>query len=198
MRYLEVNRRSAARREGKAVSDDELYRAYLAGDTSSLDALALRYREHLTAYFAAIVHHADDAEDLAMETFARLMAKRPGIRPGGFRAYLYRMARNLALRFLHRRDTLEFLPEDAALPAPDDAEQSIMDGEERRILRRCLDRVEPDAREALWLVYFEDMSYEQAAAVMRLNVKKIEYRVAKGKRLLKKELEKEGITGAHG
>ena len=56
----------------------------------------------------------------------------------------------------------------------------------------------PDAREALWLVYFENLSYEQAAAVMRLSVKKFEYRISKGRRLLKEELEREGITGAHG
>ena len=180
------------------ATDDELYRAYLSGDMPALDALALRYREHLTAYLAAIVHNVDDAEDLAMETFARLMAKRPGIRPGGFRAYLYRMARNLALRFAHRRDALEFLPEDDAPPAPEDAEKDVMCGEERRILHGCLARMAPDAREALWLVYFENLSYEQAAAVMRLSVKKFEYRISKGRRLLKEELEREGITGAHG
>ncbi len=46
---------------GRLVSDDELYRAYLAGDVSALDTLALRYRERLTAYLAAIVHDLGDA-----------------------------------------------------------------------------------------------------------------------------------------
>ena len=179
-------------------SDDELYRAYLAGDVSAFDALALRHRARLTAYLRALVHNADDAEDLAMETFARLMAKRPGVRAGGFRAYLYRTARNLALRFLRRRDTLEFLPEDTALPALDDAEQDILSAERARILRECMERVEPEAREALWLVYVENLSYEQAAAVMKTTAKKLDYRISKGKRLLRTELKKEGITDAHG
>lgn len=180
-------------------TDDELYRAYLAGDVSAFDALALRHRARLTAYLRALVHNADDAEDLAMETFARLMAKRPGIRAGGFRAYLYRTARNLALRFLRRRDALDFLPEDEALPAAADAtEGSVLSAERARILRECMERVEPEAREALWLVYVEGLSYEQAAAVMKTTAKKLDYRIAKGKRLLRTELEKEGITSAHG
>lgn len=179
------------------MTDDELYSAYIAGDVSALDTLALRYRERLTAYLGAIVHNADDAEDLAMETFARLMVKRPGIGSGHFRAYLFRIARNLALRFLHRRRILEFSPELTELPDSADMESSVADNEKRRILRRCLDRVPPDSREALWLIYFEDMTYEQAASVMHMSKKKLDYRITKGKRLLKDELEKEGITDAH-
>lgn len=185
------------RADGRSVTDDELYRAYLSGDVSAIDTLALKYRERLTAYLAAIVHKADDAEDLAMETFARLMAKRPGIRAGGFRAYLYRMARNLALRFIHRSRILEFTPEEIDLPDSGNLESGVADDEARRILRRCLERVEPEAREALWLIYFEDMSYTQAAEVMHMSTKKLEYRISKGKRLLKEELEKEGITDAY-
>ena len=63
---------------------------------------------------------------------------------------------------------MEFLPEDTALPALDDAEQDILSAERARILRECMERVEPEAREALWLVYVENLSYEQAAAVVLL------------------------------
>ena len=38
-----------------------------------------------------------------IEAFARLIASRPDIRGGGFRAYLYKTARRLALRLLARR-----------------------------------------------------------------------------------------------
>ena len=93
---------------------------------------------------------------------------------------------------------MEFLPEDTALPALDDAEQDILSGERARILRECMERVEPEAREALWLVYVENLSYEQAAAVMKTTAKKLDYRISKGKRLLRTELKKEGITDAHG
>ena len=80
-------------------SDDEMYRRYLAGDTACFDALITKYTGRLVLYLAGLTHDIHDAEDLAIESFAAVMLKKPAIRPGGFQAYLYRAARNRATRF---------------------------------------------------------------------------------------------------
>ena len=80
-------------------SDDELYRRYLAGDIASFDALIAKYSGRLVLYLTGLTHDTQDAEDLAIDTFAAVMLKKPVIRPGGFQAYLYRAARNRATRF---------------------------------------------------------------------------------------------------
>ena len=64
-------------------------------------------------------------------------------------------------------------------------------------MRRCLDRIDPEPREALWLIFFEDMRYAQAAQVLGVNVKRIDHLLSRGKRLMKAELIKEGITDAN-
>ena len=51
-------------------------------------------------------------------------------------------------------------------------------------------------REALYLIYFEGMSYAQAAQVMGKSVKQITNMVYRGKRNLRGLLEKEGFTNA--
>ena len=53
-----------------------------------------------------------------------------------------------------------------------------------------------DYREALYLTYFEGMSYLQAAEVMGKNVKQITNMVYRGKESLRGLLEREGITNA--
>jgi RNA polymerase sigma-70 factor (ECF subfamily) len=66
--------------------------------------------------------------------------------------------------------------------------------EEAKILRKCLERIEPELREAMWLVYMEQMTYAQAAKVMGVKEKRVDRLLTRGKQQMRKELEKEGIT----
>ncbi|MCR4727514.1 MAG: hypothetical protein K5796_02515 [Lachnospiraceae bacterium] len=88
-------------------TDFELYNLYLSGDSASYDELMIRYGDALTVYLNGYVHNLQDAEDLMIEVFARIMAKKPSIRDGGFKAYLYKTARNLATRFHIRKSRME-------------------------------------------------------------------------------------------
>lgn len=68
--------------------------------------------------------------------------------------------------------------------------------ERNRILHCCMDEMNPDYREVLYLTYFEGMSYAQAAEVTGKTVKQITNLVYRGKESLRKLLEREGITNA--
>jgi RNA polymerase sigma-70 factor (ECF subfamily) len=58
-----------------------------------------------------------------------------------------------------------------------------------------LDRLTDDYRNALYLVYIEDLSYEEAGRVMGKNKKQIENLVFRARASARKELEKEGVYG---
>ena len=44
------------------------------------------------------LHDIHEAEELMLDVFAYLFTKKPRIREGGFKAYLYKAARHMALR----------------------------------------------------------------------------------------------------
>ena len=70
--------------------DDELYRQFLDGDNRSYEELMIRYGDSLTVYLNGYLHNWQDAEDLMIEAFARVMVKRPVLRvTNGFKASLY-------------------------------------------------------------------------------------------------------------
>lgn len=177
------------------MSDDQLYRQYLSGDTASGDQLMLRYADSLTAYLDGFLHNANDAEDLMLDCFAAILVNKPAISEGHFRAYLFKMARYKAnhlwkLRFRHQEFSL-----DEELPVQGDSpEDALWQSERSAILQRCLNRIAPQYREALWLFYYMNLSYEQAALVMGCTKKKIDNLLRNGKNRLRLELEKEGIT----
>ena len=76
------------------------------------------------------------------------------------------------------------------------AEEVIRTEERNRILHFCMGEMNPDYREVLYLTYFEDMSYAQAAEVTGKTVKQITNMVYRGKESLRRLLEREGITNA--
>lgn len=180
--------------------DDELYRRFLNGDTAAYDELLIRYGDNLTFYLTGYLHDLQDAEDLMIEAFARIMAKKPSIGEGCFKAYLFRTGRNLASRFHSIFSRLkEFSLEDMVIEPADDfsVKDELQHDEQKRCLHTCLNRIDPDLREVLWLIYFEEMSYADAAHVMGVNTKKVDHLLTRGKKQLTLELKKEGITNAY-
>ena len=179
------------------MTDDELYGAYLAGDSAAGDELMLRGGDALMAYLNAFLHDPRDAEELMLDCYARILVDRPKIGEGRFRAYLYRMARNRANRLWRVRFRRREFSLDEALPAEGGTpEESVFAGERSETLRACLNRIAPQYREALCLVYEMGFSYAQAAEVLRCGEKRIDNLLSGGKKQLRRELQKEGITRA--
>jgi RNA polymerase sigma-70 factor (ECF subfamily) len=58
-----------------------------------------------------------------------------------------------------------------------------------------MEQLNPDYCEALYLLYFESMSYAHAAQVMGKSIKQIDHLLERGKKKLRPLLEQEGITG---
>ena len=189
---------SIRKKEVNAMTCDEaLYRQYLSGDDEGLNALMEKYGDPLTLYIDGYLHDVHEAEELMLDVFAYLFTKKPKIRDGGFKAYLYKAARHMALRHKSKRKPLFSL--DALTGEPDGrllAEEVIRTEERNRILHFCMDEMNPDYREVLYLTYFEGMSYAQAAEVTGKTVKQITNMVYRGKESLRRLLEREGITNA--
>ena len=73
--------------------DEVLYRQYLSGDDEGLNALMKKYGTPLTLYIDGYLHDVHESEELMLDVFAYLFTKKPRIRDGGFKAYLYKAAR---------------------------------------------------------------------------------------------------------
>ena len=179
------------------MSDDQLYKEYLAGNQSAGDELMLRYGDALTAYLDALLHNVQDAEDLMLDCFTIILVDKPKISDGHFRAYLFKVARNRANRLWKIRFRRQDFSLDETLPAQGGApEDFVWENERSVILRRCLNRIAPQYREALWLVYATELSYTQAAKVLGCTVKRIDNLLMNAKKQLRLELEREGIAYA--
>ena len=131
--------------------DETLYRQYLSGDDEGLNALMKKYGDPLTLYIDGYLHDVHESEELMLDVFAYLFTKKPRIRDGGFKAYLYKAARHMALRHKSKRKPLFSL--DALTGEPDGwllAEEVIQTEERNRVLHFCMGEMNPDYREVLY------------------------------------------------
>lgn len=180
-------------------TDEELFRRFLDGGERELAMLVERHGDSVTLYINAMIGDAQDAEDLMIEAFSRVCAKGPCLPDGGFRPYLYKTARNLALRFASKNKLQRHFGFDDMNQEPESGEliERVVQTHERdALLRLCLDRLPADYREALYLTFFEELSQAAAAAVMGKSEKQVKNLVFRGKRALRTLLESEGITDA--
>ena len=186
--------------DSSTVSGDELYFNFIQGHTECFDELTIRYGDALVIYLNGILHNMQDAEDIMVEAFARILVKRPAIRNGGFKPYLYKAAHNLAINFLKkngRRAIFSLDDFEDILRINDSVEKTVYDAERNDILHLCMEKIDPILKEVLFLIYFEDLSYKEAAAVMRISPKRVDKLLQSAKKHLKKELSKEGIDHAY-
>ena len=80
------------------------YRRFLAGDDNAFAEIIREYRDGLILYINSFVSNITEAEDLAEDTFIKLVTKRPRYNgKASFRTWLYTIGRTLALDYLRRR-----------------------------------------------------------------------------------------------
>ena len=128
------------------ISDETAYRRYLDGEEQAAELLVERYGDALTLYVHGYIRDLHEAEDLMIEAFSQLFAKeRPIVGEGSFRAYLYRTARNLAIRHLRGRRLRLLRLDELDFEAPGDvlADTQLLRGERNRQLYAALETLMP-------------------------------------------------------
>ena len=75
-----------------------------------------------------------------------------------------------------------------------DLEQNYLVEEQKIVLHQALNRLHTEYRQVLWLLYFEDLSHAETAAVMGKTSRQMKNLVFRAKNALRSELEKEGFV----
>ena len=173
------------------------YRRYLDGDQTAFDEIMRLYRNSLTFFINRFVHDLDAAEDLAIDTFMYLIVHkyRYNFRTS-LKTYLFMIGRSRALDYLRRRGKftmVELSEAERELPSEPSLEEIILLDERKQSLNRALGQLPQEMQTAVHLVYFEDLSYEDAAKVMKKNKKQVANLLYRAKVQLRTILGKDGV-----
>ena len=172
------------------------YRRYLDGDNSAFDEIIKEYFDSLVFFLNRYLRDLPAAEDIAMDAFADLIVNRNRYDfRVSLKTYLFMLGRSRALNYLKHRKILLMtdLEEAGEQPAQQETlEEMLLADERKRRVSGALAQLPTDLREAVYLVYFEELSCDEAAKVMKKNRKQVYNLLYRAKNKLRTVLGEEG------
>ena len=166
------------------------YRRFLDGDESAFEEIMQELFCGLVFFINGFVHDPHAAEDIAIDAFSDLVVHR--------HRYNFRVSLKtyLALDYLRRRRILRFTELSEAHGLADDSaalEELALAGDRQRRVNAALAQLPRDMAAAVRLVYFEEMTYAEAARVMGKKSKQVDNLLYRAKRELQSILGEEGM-----
>lgn len=154
---------------------------------------AAAYEQSRDAVYGYLVYMARDAslaEDLSQEVFLRMFLHLDKFRgDASVRTWALRIARNVFLSYAQKKQPL-LLEEQEWEPEPDISrnlpEEEVLRQEEARRVRSCLMCLGEQERTVILLRDFEELSYEEVAAVMKLTVEVVKSRLYRARQKFRK------------
>ncbi len=167
--------------------DHALIEAFQRGDEFAFVALYNRYKGSVYAFCAKMLLDRAAAQDVMQETFVRVYENRCRLlNAGSFKSYLFTIARNQSLNHLRRagRHTAFAEEGEGALPEPGTPFSHLLKAEQADLVNRFLGELSPEYREVIVLREYQNLSYEEIAAVTRNTVSSVKSRLFKARRKL--------------
>lgn len=161
----------------------------------SLEQLYREHRTYLLSHLKTLVKDAHVAEELLHDTFERL-SRMPALavikQP---RPFLHKVATNIALDYLRKRQRSPETESDEALDSweSSEPEQAEMIQQERQIsqLRKTIGALPPKAREALLLAKYKEMTQKEVAAELGVSQTMVEKHLKNALRKCREALTKD-------
>lgn len=170
---------------------------FISGDKEAFSEIIDCYRDGLIFFVYGYTRNMYLAEDIASESLAELyLSPKRFLHRSSLKTYLYSIAYHKTLKVLKRNSFLIDLDIGVLDSKTDDYirfEDKVLKDEQAKQLHEALPKLKCEYRTALMLIYFEDMSYKEAADVMHKSVKQIDNYLCRGKAALKKLLLEEGF-----
>ncbi len=173
------------------------YRRFLDGDDNGIADIVGDYKDGLILYLNGYVNNILIAEELAEDTFFRLITRKPTFSgKSTFKSWLYAIGRNVAVDYVRRNSKICQTPiEDMEnyLTEAQTLEESYIQEESKRLIHKALTGLPADYRNALWLVFFEGFSSKEAAMILKKNDRQMKNLLYRAKQTLRLKLERDGF-----
>ena len=150
-------------------SDEALFRHFRRGDGRAFETLYERYRQSLYLFLLRSCAERADADELYQDTWSRIITAAKPFQQGSFKAYIFRIARNLLID-RHRRQHLRLVNDDETVAEVSDPGKSPDEQAQEQdcsdLLKRHLMDLPHEQREVFLLKEEAGLSLVQIASMI--------------------------------
>lgn len=172
------------------MEDSKLIEDFRAGSRESFEQLVIKYRVNAIYFARQMLNDRAMAEDIAQESFADVYVNRERYNgKSSFKTYLFAVIKHKCIDYMRKKklepldDNLQF---DFSTP-----EDAYLEKEQRQLVRSKLELLKEEYRIVIYLIEYEELSYQEAAKVMGKNLAQIKILVFRARKKLKKLMEQE-------
>ena len=180
----------------EAKLDLALVRRVQQGDKQAYNLLVGKYQQKIMRLVARFIRDASECEDVTQEAFIKAYRALPNFRgESAFYTWLYRIAVNTAKNHLvsaGRRPPSQDLDAEEANHSAAGArfvelntpESAVMNSELLGVIRRTIDELPDNLREAIVYREFDGLSYEEIAHLMECPIGTVRSRIFRARETL--------------
>lgn len=156
-------------------------RAVQQGDQKAYAELMNRYRDSIYFMLLKMTNDTDDADDLTIEAFGKAFKKLDQYTPDyAFSTWLFKIASNNCIDFIRKKKKMtlsidkSYDNEEGSemahnIPAQiPDPEENYIKKQKVRLMREIVDKLKPRYRMLVDMRYFQELSYEEISAELKL------------------------------
>ncbi len=169
---------------GETPSDVALLERTCRGERAAFTTFVQRHRTGVFRYARSLCANPDQAEDVLQETFIQALRGAGGFRGGSARSWLLTIARRASFRLSRLRagepavhESLDVLGVRAGWGDASATDALSRGVEQRELLTKAFEQLEPLDREVLIACDLEGLSAKEAGAMLELSVAALKSRL---------------------
>ena len=182
------------------MTEKELVCAAAKGDEEAFAELVRMYENKAYHLALRMCGNAEDACDVAQDAFIAAWRGLPAFRgDAGFSTWLYRLVSNAAIDHLrrtkHQRSNASLDDEELSLDAPDSAptpHEAAETEDLKEAVAKGLNELSDDHRAVLVMREMQELSYEEIAGALSLDLGTVKSRISRARNSLRKILIRNG------
>lgn len=172
-------------------NDASILDRFSQGDPAAFETLFRQHQAAVYRWVLRIVRNHAAAEEITVEAFWRIYQAHARFHPArGLEAWTRTIATRAALDWMRRQRPETELSAEVAAPAK--ADPGVTE-EIRRATALAFDRLPPKLRVAAVLAVVEELPHKEVAEALGISVAAVKARVFRALRLLRHDLEQQGI-----
>jgi len=170
------------------LSDPVLFEQMRNGNANGLTQLYRRYSGRVLRYCISLLNDRDRSEDIVQNVFLKLHTSQQTIRDGQtLQSWLFTVARNEAYNELAKKKSVELT--EALVWEGESPDDELLSKERKELVHTVLQRLHLPFREVILLRVYEQMSYEEIAAITGTTIPSVKSRLFKARKALVRNLQ---------
>lgn len=171
------------------LTDNMLMLSVKSGDVEKMGTLYNRYHKLLFRFVFNMTREKETSEDMVHNVFMRMLKYPDGFTGGEFKIWMYHIARNIVYDYLKQKNRKPFhsdIEEYAEKLESGQSSDSILEKKEDiENLTKAMNKLSDENRELLVLCRYQELKYQEIAALMNISETAVKVRVHRAMNQLK-------------